>query len=349
MYRPILAISMGDPAGIGPEIAVKAMADWEVLAFCRPIVVGDAEVLNDAVGFTGVDVQVNRISRVDQARFEHGAIDVIDLDNVDMATHTYGVVSGASGDAAFAYVKTGVQMAMDGEVDALVTGPINKESLNMGRHHYSGHTEILADLTATRDYAMMLIDGSMRVAHVTTHVPLKRVSELIKKDRVLTVITLVHRAAKALGVAEPRVGVAGLNPHAGEGSLFGTEEIEEISPAIEEARNMGIHAEGPVPPDTLFAKLKGGLYDAAVAMYHDQGHIPLKTLGFHIDHTTGKWVSVSGVNVTLGLPIIRTSVDHGTAFDQAGKGTANPESLVQAMRTAALLAADSSHRRSSCE
>ncbi|MGE5592607.1 MAG: 4-hydroxythreonine-4-phosphate dehydrogenase PdxA [Betaproteobacteria bacterium] len=329
---------MGDPAGIGAEIAVKALAGPELHSVCRPIIVGDAGVVADAIGFTGSRVKLHPVSGIREAEFRPGTVNVLDLANIDMTTHVYGRVYPDAGRAAFEYIRWAIELAMARKVDAVVTGPIHKESLNLAGYHYSGHTEIFADLTGTKDYAMMLVDQGMRVVHVTTHVSLRKACDLVKKDRVLTVIRLADEAARALGISSPRIGVAGLNPHAGEGGLFGTEEMEEIGPAIEEARASGINAEGPIPPDTLFAKTRGGQYDVAVAMYHDQGHIPLKTVSFELDSSSGRWVAVSGVNVTLGLPIVRTSVDHGTAFGKAGKGTANPESMIQAIRLAAELA-----------
>jgi len=337
-WRPVIAVTMGDPAGIGAEIAVKALADPRLYDICKPFVIGDLKMIKDALGFTGINVTQRRITKPKEGVFRPGIINVVDLDNIDMEEHTYGKVSAAAGRAAFDYIRTGIELAMAGEADAVVTGPIHKESLNRAGYKYSGHTEIFADLTGTRDYAMMLVDQGMRVVHVTTHVSLRKACDLIKRDRVLIVIRLANDAALRLGVANPRIGVAGLNPHSGEEGLFGTEEIEEIRPAIEAARAEGINAEGPVPPDTLFAKARGGQYDIVVAMYHDQGHIPLKTVSFALDEKTGKWLSVSGVNTTLGLPIIRTSVDHGVAFGKAGKGTANPESLVQAIHMAVQLA-----------
>ncbi|MCR4401570.1 MAG: 4-hydroxythreonine-4-phosphate dehydrogenase PdxA [Firmicutes bacterium] len=336
---PMIAITMGDPAGIGAEIAVKALECPELHATSRPIIVGDARVVGDAIRFTGSKLEMRRISDIREAKFGQSSANVLDLANVDMRSHAYGRVSSDAGRAAFEYIRCAIELAMAGTVDAVVTGPIHKEALNLAGYHYSGHTEIFADLTGAKDYAMMLVDRGMRVVHVTTHVSLRKACDLVKKERVLVVIKLADKAARALGMASPRIGVAGLNPHAGEGGLFGTEEIEEIGPAVQEARALQINVEGPIPPDTLFAKARGGQYDVAVAMYHDQGHIPLKTVGFELDGVTGRWAAVSGVNVTLGLPIIRTSVDHGTAFGKAGKGTANPESMIQAIRLAARFAA----------
>jgi 4-hydroxythreonine-4-phosphate dehydrogenase len=243
-----------------------------------------------------------------------------------------------AGKAAFEAVKKVIELAMSDEVDATVTGPINKEAMNDAGFHYTGHTEIYAEFTKTKDYTMLLVDKNLRVVHVSTHVSLRQACDNVKKDRVLAVIKLAYDTMKNFGIAEPRIGVAGLNPHAGEGGLFGWEEKDEIIPAIEEAHSMGINVEGPVPPDTLFSKAKGGQYDIVVAMYHDQGHIPLKVVGFNWNEQEKKWSSVSGVNITLGLPIIRTSVDHGTAFGKAGKGTATHESLLHAIEYAAKFA-----------
>jgi 4-hydroxythreonine-4-phosphate dehydrogenase len=242
-----------------------------------------------------------------------------------------GKLSRAAGEAAFRYVEEVIHLALSGEVDATVTNPLNKEALNKAGHHYAGHTEIYASLTGTSKYTMMLAHEDMRVVHVSTHVSLREACDRVKKNRVLEVIRIADAACRDMGIEAPRIGVAGLNPHSGEGGLIGREEIDEIIPAIESAKAEGIACEGPVSPDTLFPKARGGFYDIAVAMYHDQGHIPLKMEGFVFDRAENKWRDVSGVNITLGLPIIRTSVDHGTAFDQAGKGAASAASLISAI------------------
>jgi 4-hydroxythreonine-4-phosphate dehydrogenase len=335
--KPILGISMGDPAGVGPEIAAKALANKHVYEIARPIIIGDAQVMARAVDIAKVNLKVRAVSQVSDAIFEYGTIDVLDLKNVNIDTLEYGKVSPMAGKAAFEAVVKVIALAMKGQIAAAVTGPINKESLNQAGCRYSGHTEIFAEYTKTKKYTMLLVEGNMRVVHVSTHVSLKQACERVKKERVLEVIQLADIACKRLGIAKPAIGVAGLNPHAGEGGLFGDEELKEIIPAIERARSLGIDAEGPVPADTLFSKVKGGLYDIAVAMYHDQGHIPVKVTGFVLNNQTQKWESVRGVNITLGLPIIRTSVDHGTAFDQAGKGTATEESLIHAIEYAVKL------------
>ena len=332
---PILGISMGDPAGIGPEIALKALGCREVYRLCRPVIVGDAGVMEDALRITCLPLSVNAVTRVIDAKFEYGTVDVLDLKNVDMARLNYGEAAAMPGNAAFEAVVKLIELALAGEVDATVTGPINKEAINLAGHHFAVHTEIYAHYTNTEDYTMMLAHGNLRVVHVSTHVSLAQACALVEKSRVLDVIKLAHGACKSLGIENPRIGVAGLNPHAGENGLFGKEEIEQIIPAIKAARSEGIDADGPVPPDTLFSKALGGWYDIVVAMYHDQGHIPLKTIGFRWDEKAQKWGSVSGVNITLGLPIIRCSVDHGTAFDNAGKGIADDSSLVSAIEYAA--------------
>ncbi|HIE27790.1 TPA: 4-hydroxythreonine-4-phosphate dehydrogenase PdxA, partial [Candidatus Poribacteria bacterium] len=237
----------------------------------------------------------------------------------------------------FEYIKKVIELALAKEIDATVTGPIHKEAINLAGYHYAGHTEIYADFTETKDYAMMLADGDYRIVHVSTHVSLRKACDLAKRERILKVIDLGCETLLRLGVENPRIAVAGLNPHAGEEGLFGDEEITEIIPAIEIAREEGINIDGPIPPDTVFAKARGGQYDLVVAMYHDQGHIAMKVAGFNYDKKTRQWTSMSGVNVTLGLPIIRTSVDHGVAFGKAGEGRANPQSMIEAIRMAAQL------------
>ncbi len=335
--RPILGITMGDPAGVGPEIAAKALANKKVYEIARPIIVGDAGVMTRAAGLVGASFEIRAVTRPSESLFQYGVAEVLDLNNVNIEAFEYGKVSSMAGKAAFEAIEKVIALAMDGQIDASVTGPINKESLNQAGYSYAGHTEIFADYTKTKQYAMLLVEGDMRVVHVSTHVSLKRACELVTKERVLEVIQLADDACRRLGIAKPVIGVAGLNPHSGEGGLFGDEEEREIIPAVKSAVSLGIQAEGPVPADTLFSKVKGGQYHIAVAMYHDQGHIPVKVTGFVFNNQTRKWESVKGVNITLGLPIIRTSVDHGTAFDQAGKGTANEESLIHAIEYAVQL------------
>lgn len=337
--RLIVGITMGDPASIGPEITAKVLDNPSIYKKCKPLVVGDAKVMENAFRIVNkTHLKINTIKQVDEGIFQHGTIDVLDMGLVDMSKLQLGQVSEMAGEAAFQYVKKVIELALDKEVDATVTNALNKESINKAGHHYSGHTEIYAELTQTNKYSMMLAHEDLRVVHVSTHVSLREACDRVKKDRVLEVIRIADSACKDLGITSPKIAVAGLNPHSGENGLFGMEEIEEIIPAINAAKSEGINAEGPVPPDTVYSKARGGWYDVVVAMYHDQGHIPLKVVGFVYNKVESKWDAVAGVNITLGLPIIRTSVDHGTAFDQAGKGVANELSLENAIDYGILLA-----------
>lgn len=327
----ILAITMGDPAGVGPEIAAMAFASGKLHKVCRPLLVGNAAIMERAIAVVGAKLKVNAIKDVREADYSTDTIDVIDLDVEDPLSIEFGKVSAKAGDLAFRAVKKAIDLAMAKEVDGTVTCPIHKGALNLSGHHFSGHTEIYAHFTNTPKYAMLLADERIKVIHVSTHVSLRDACDKVKKARVLEVIGLLRDALNLIGIKEPRIGVAGLNPHSSDGGLFGWEEEREIMPAIEEARKQGINVEGPVPPDALFALANGGKYDGCVAMYHDQGHIPFKVVGFEWDQTTGKMKSVKGVNITLGLPIVRTSVDHGTAFEVAGKGVASPDALYNAV------------------
>ena len=336
--RPILAITTGDPAGIGPEIVAKCLADPALYEQCKPLVVGPAVCMEDAVRITGLPLQIRAVSAPEEGLYTPGTVDVLDLGGIDWNDFRYGTVQAACGEAAFQAVIKAIELAMAGRVDATVTAPLNKEAMNLAGHHYSGHTEIYADYTNTREYTMMLATEDLRVVHVSTHVSLAEACRRVKKDRVLEVIRLADSACRTLGIRAPRVAVAGLNPHAGENGMFGREEIEEISPAVEAAKALGILADGPLPPDSVFSKARGGWYDIVVAMYHDQGHIPLKVAGFVWNEKQGRWTDISGINITLGLPIIRSSVDHGTAFDQAGKGTANAGSMANAIHYAIQMA-----------
>jgi len=329
---------VGDPAGIGPEITAKALSLPEIYDICRPLVVAEAGIMEDTVKFSKLDGEIHAVSSPGEGIYKNGTLDVLDMKNIDAKSIRHKVVSSECGRASFEYVKRVIELAMTGEIDASVTGPINKEAINQAGFHYSGHTEIYADLTHTEDYAMMLMHEQFRVIHVSTHVSLREACDRVKRERVYKVIKLGYETVKRLGIENPKIAVAGLNPHAGETGLFGREEIEEIEPAIKQAQGEGLIVEGPIPPDTVFSKMQGGQYDIVVVMYHDQGHIPTKLLGFQYDEKTKTWDSVSGVNITLGLPIIRVSVDHGTAFGKAGEGRANPESMIQAIKIAARLA-----------
>ncbi len=337
-HKPILGISMGDPAGIGPEICASALARAKVHELCRPLVVGDAGVMRQAVKIAGVPMEMHPVNSVAQAKFQRNTINVFDLKNVDLARLQLGTVSAMAGNAAFEAVRTVIKLAMAGDISATVTAPIHKEALKLAGHQFPGHTEIFAHFTGTSDFTMMLAAENLRVVHVSTHVSLRQACDAVTRARVLKVIELANDACIKLGIVKPKIGVAGLNPHASDGGLFGTEEREHILPAIQDARAKGMEIEGPQPPDTFFAKAVSGAYDICVAMYHDQGHIPVKIKGFAYDATKKTWTSVNGINVSLGLPIIRTSVDHGTAFDQAGKGTASDASLIDAIEYAAKLA-----------
>lgn len=329
--KPIIGITMGDPASIGPEIAVKALLNENIHAICRPLLVGDAAVFRDIITRLGLPATVNAIQHATEANFRLQQIDVIDLQNVNMAALEFGKVSAMAGNAAFEAVKKVIDMAMAGEIAATVTGPINKKSINEAGHHFAGHTEIYAHFTGTKKYAMLLVEEHLKVIHVSTHVSLRQACDLVKKDRILEVTELLRNGLIQLNETNLKIGIAGLNPHAGDAGLFGTEDELEILPAVEEARRLGYEVDGPVPPDTLFAKAATGYYGGIVAMYHDQGHIPFKLSGFKWNAEKQQMDSVKGVNITMGLPIIRTSVDHGTAFEIAGKGIASADAMLLAI------------------
>ena len=324
--KALLAITMGDAAGSGPEIITKSLADPTVRAVCRPVVVGDAATMREALRITGVPGEVRVIDRISEALFPENVIEVIDLQNIQLDRLTRGQVNPMAGKAAFEYIKLATRLALDGECDAIVTSAINKEALNLAGYHYDGHTQLLAELCQATDVAMMLASDKLRISHVTTHVSLEKAIKLVRPERIMTVIRLTDAAVRQMGIPEPRIAVAGLNPHSGEGGLFGDEETKYILPAIEEARRQGINITGPLPPDSVFFRTLQGQFDAAIAQYHDQGHIAIKMLGI-----------TDAVNITLGLPIIRTSVDHGTNFGKAGKGTADPTSLTLAIKLASVM------------
>jgi 4-hydroxythreonine-4-phosphate dehydrogenase len=335
--KPIIGISMGDPASIGPEVIVKSVAMEEIREICKPIVIGDANVLEKAVGITRLNLRINKIKQVSEAKFKKGTVDAIDMQNVSIENHKMGKVSAEYGNAAFENVVKLIDLALKKELDATVTGPIHKESINLAGHKFSGHTEIYAKYTRTKRYAMLLVEEDLRVIHVSTHVSLRKACDLVKKERILETIELLDEACKRIGIEKPRIGVAGLNPHSSDGGLFGNEEEKEIIPAIQEALAKGYNVEGPIPSDTLFPKAIGGVYDGCVAMYHDQGHIPFKVVGFNWDKSAKQMKSVRGVNITLGLPIIRTSVDHGTAMEIAGQNIASADAMVLAIKYAVRL------------
>ncbi len=325
--KPILAVTLGDAAGSGPELITKALLDPEVRAVCRPLVVGDAATLRAARAITGVAATLRVIARPADVSDDAATIDVIDLANLDAAQLVRGQISATTGRAAYESIKRAVELTLAGEAHAVVTSAINKAALHAAGYLYDGHTELLADLCGKPKVTMMLVAGKLRVCHVSTHVSLATAIARARPERILQVVQLAHDGVRRLGIERPHIAVAGLNPHAGEGGLFGTEEIEFIAPAIKEANQRGFHVSGPFAGDTVFFRTLQGEFDCAIAMYHDQGHVAAKMLGI--------W---QGVNVTLGLPIIRTSVEHGTDFTNAGKGTGDPRSLVQALKLAAVMA-----------
>ena len=329
IMKPIIGITMGDAAGVGPEVIVKSLFRPEVYEICRPLVIGDAKLLERAISIVSVPLTVRRIANANEAVFHRNVIDCIDLDLLEPDL-PFGQISAAAGDAAYQYIAKAVELAQNGDIDAICTAPLNKEALHKGGHLFPGHTEILAYLTDTVEYSMMLTTPKLKVIHLTTHVGLLKAIEMITPERTYTVIKLAHDTLTKAGYENPSIAVCGINPHAGENGLFGNgEEAEKLIPGIEKARAEGINATGPYPADTLFFRAARGDFQMVVACYHDQGHAPVKVLGIE-----------AGVNITVGLKggIIRTSVDHGTAFDIAGKNIADERSLMEAIRAAAELA-----------
>jgi 4-hydroxythreonine-4-phosphate dehydrogenase len=327
MKLPVIGITMGDPAGVGPEVVMKALARPDAYALCRPLVIGDAWQLERAKAILKLNLEIFSVSDPQKAKFKPGTVDLMDLALLS-SDIPYGKVSAAAGEAAYRYIERAVQLALDGSIDAICTAPINKEALNAAGHRYPGHTELLAKLTGTAEVSLMLLAPRLRVIHVTAHIGLLDAIEKIDAALVERTIARGRELVVRAGVPEPRIGVCGINPHAGEGGLFGRgEEEKKIVPAVATARARGWKVDGPLPADSLFYLAARGDYDLVVAMYHDQGHGPVKAMG--LEH---------GVNVTAGLPIVRTSVDHGTAFDIAGTGKADERSMIEALRQAAALA-----------
>jgi 4-phospho-D-threonate 3-dehydrogenase / 4-phospho-D-erythronate 3-dehydrogenase len=326
-FRPRVAITMGDAAGIGPEITVKSLADASVREWCIPLVLGDGRVLERAMQATGVQVPIRTVTRPAEADGRPGVIELLDYRNIDLDAHQWGVVHAPHGEAAVHYTKEAGRYALARQIDAIVSAPLNKEAMHAAGYPYEGQTEILGELSKSRP-AMVLVLGQMRLMLFTNHMALRAVCDYIRKDRVLDRLVLADAALRDMGIAHPRLAVAGLNPHAGESGAFGNEERDEIAPAIEAARARGIDAAGPFPADTVFLKARDGAYDLTLALYHDQGLMAVKLLGF-------------GTVVTLlvGLPLIRTSTGHGTAFDIAGKNIADHKNLYEAIRLAAQVAA----------
>lgn len=328
MSTPLIAITMGDPAGIGPEIIIKTFGDKKIFTQCRPLVLGDERILSYTTRWMKTTVVIKKIMDPEEGEFKAGIMNLIPLTNLIPDDITVGRPQRKGGEAAYRYIEKGVKMAQAGSVDALVTAPLSKEALNSAGHPFPGHTELLATMTGVEDQVMMLAGPRLRVALVTTHLSLREVPLALSTERIRRTIMITFQWLKEyFGIKDPKLAVASLNPHAGEGGLFGSEEKKIIMPAIEECRQEGIAVVGPLSPDSLFYYAAHGKYDAVVSMYHDQGLIPLKLLHFR-----------DGVNITLGLPIIRTSVDHGTGYDIAGQGMADPTSLINAILMASKMA-----------
>lgn len=337
--RKRLAVTMGDPAGIGPEVVVRALAEPGVYQKAVPVVYGDRAPLEDALRFTGNEnLTIRTIRSPEEAVGDYGCVELVDLGLIGPGGWEYGKNQVHTGDAAFQYVVRAIADTMAQKCDAVVTAPISKEAIHMAGHHYSGHTEIFADYTNTAKYGMLLASDRLRVIHVTTHISMRDACDRITRERVLNTIKLARTGMRLLGCENPRIGVAGFNAHCSENGLFGDQEAKAILPAVEDAKALGMDVTGPVPPDTVFCKALGGMFDIVVAMYHDQGHIPIKLMGFRIDPVTNTYTSVSGINCSIGMPIIRTSVDHGTAYDKAGRGEANGQSMIEAMEAGAQMA-----------
>lgn len=322
--RPLIAIPMGDPAGIGPEIVLKALADEETSRIARPLVIGSKRVLQRALTYPGMPAAVlHTVQRTADGDYRAGVVNLLDLDNVDMSHFEIGRVSAMCGRAAYEYIEAAIALANAGEADAVATTPINKESLRAGGVPYIGHTEIFAVLTNTPDPLTLFEVNSLRVFFLSRHVSLRRACELVTKERIVDYVLRCTAALRTLGVTEGTMAVAGLNPHCGEHGLFGEEEVREIIPAVQELQARGVPVAGPIGADSVFAQALAGRYNSVLSLYHDQGHIATKTLDFE-----------RTISITAGMPILRTSVDHGTAFDIAGSGAASPVSMKEAVRLA---------------
>lgn len=320
MTKPFIGIPMGDPAGIGPEIIVKALVHEDIYDVCRPVVIGDAEAIRKSVEICKLASKVRVIKRGDEGQFSSRTINVIDLNNIDHEKFSYGIVQAQNGLASYEYIKKSVELALNGELAAIATTPINKPALKAGNVDFIGHTEILAGLTNTEDPLTMFEVRGMRVFFLSRHVPLKRACEMVTEQRLLDYIDRCTGALESLGITEGTMAVAGLNPHSGDNGLFGNEDMEQIVPAVEKARSRGYRVVGPVGADSVFHQALMGKYNSVLSLYHDQGHIATKTLDFE-----------RTIAITLGLPFLRTSVDHGTAYDIAGKGMASEVSMVEAI------------------
>lgn len=324
--RPIIAITMGDAAGVGPEVVAKSLRSEEVCRLCRPVVLGDARVMDRAMLLSGEAIRLRRIEAISEVEDRWDGAYILDMHNLAPDEAVYGKISADCGRAAMEYIAEAARLATVGEVNAIVTAPINKEATMLAGYTDVGHLEFLARITHAREYATMLASGRLRVVHLSTHHSVAEACALVKRERVLARLKLTHDCLRQWGFDKPRIGVAALNPHGGEDGMMGREEIDQIIPAAKEACGLGIDARGPFPADSIFVRAIAGEFDVVLAMYHDQGHIPVKVFGFE-----------KSVSVALGLPFVRTSVDHGTAFDIAGKGIADAQSMVEALKVAASL------------
>ena len=324
--KPAIAITMGDPCGIGPEVVVKALADPQVYASCRPLVVGNVYAMRQAVHQTGLPLRINETEDPVRAGQDSSVVDVLDIHNLNPEDITVGQISPACGKAAMEWVTRAGELALAGIVDGIATAPLNKEAASLAGYQSIGHMELLQELSGAKTVATMLLAKNLRVVHLTTHRSLRVACDYVKKDRILSFLQLTHDSFVQWGFSGPLIGVAALNPHGSDGGLLGHEEAEEIAPAVAAAQGRGINAVGPVPADAIFHQAIQGRYDVVLAMFHDQGHIPVKVYGFE-----------ESITANLGLPFVRTSVDHGTAFDIAGKGVAHHISMLEAIRLAVAL------------
>lgn len=324
--RPTVGITMGDPAGIGPEVSIKSLMKSEIYTFCKPVLIGDLNLLKETADHLGLKVEFKVLSSPGDAQGRFGVIEVIDLKNVNLDDLRIGEVSAEAGRASLEYIERAVEYALKGELDAIVTAPINKEAIRMAGCKYVGHTELIGALAGVKEPLTMFWVQGVRIFFLTRHLPLIEAIRAVKKSRIVEIVLRMEREMRRMGIERPRIAVAALNPHAGDGGLIGDEEEKEIKPAVDELREVGIDVYGPVPADSVFHQALEGKYDAVLSLYHDQGHIAAKTRDFY-----------GTVSVTLGLPFVRTSVDHGTAFDIAGRGVANPRSMEEAIKLAAKL------------
>jgi 4-phospho-D-threonate 3-dehydrogenase / 4-phospho-D-erythronate 3-dehydrogenase len=333
-YRPLIGITTGDPAGVGPEVAVKALQVKELFDLSRPFIIGDAGVIEHTLNTLKDHATLNVLSQPKTGIYQPGTIDLLDMQNVDCSKLQEKRISRMTGKASLEYIYKAIDLTLDHTIDAIVTGPIHKKAVHLAGCRFAGHTEIFSDRLGIQEFSSMIIVDNFRAMHVTLHTSLKNAIADLSTDRILKMIRLAHRSLKEMGIGNPKIAVPGLNPHSGDDGLFGDEEQNIIAPAIEAAKAEGIAVEGPVPPDTVFIKARGGKYDIVVALYHDQGHIPGKLLGWEWDEGLQRYTAMKGVTIVLGLPIIRTNPDHGTALEIAGEGIANSDAMVDAIKLA---------------